>query len=65
MPHKPKTYQLDLFSSPRDAETSQTPPWQALPEQTRRTLTKLMVRLILDHADGERAMQREAADHDA
>lgn len=65
MPRKPKTYQFDLFTSPRDAETGQTPPWQALPEQTRRTLTKLMVRLILGHADGERSVQREAADHDA
>jgi len=65
MPRKPKTHQLDLFSSPHDAEVAQMPPWQALPEQTRRTLTKLMVRLILDHADGERAVRRKEMRHDA
>ena len=33
--------------------------------ETRRTLTKLMVRLILDHVDGERAPEREETRHDA
>lgn len=65
MPRQPTTYQFDLFSTPHDAEIAQTPPWQALPEETRRTLTKLMVRLILDHADGEHAVQREETCHDA
>ena len=65
MPRQPTTYQFDLFSKPHDAETAQTPQWQALPAGTRRTLTTLMVRLILDHVDGERAAQREGADHDA
>jgi len=65
MPRHPKTCQLDLFSSLLDAETAHTPPWQALPDQTRQALTKLMVRLILDHIDGERAVRREEADHDA
>lgn len=64
MPYKPTTQQLDLFSRPA-AETVQVPPWQALQEETRRRLTKLMVRLILAHADGDRAVQREDADHDA
>jgi hypothetical protein len=64
MPRKPKTHQLDLFSSPHDAEVAQMPPWQALPEQTRRTLTKLMVRLILDHVEDERAARGEEAHHD-
>ena len=40
-------------------ETTQTPQWQALPVETRRTLTRLMVRLILDHVDGERAFRNE------
>jgi hypothetical protein len=65
MPRQPTTYQFDLFSNPHDAKIAQPPPWQALPEETRRTLTKLMVSLILDHVDGERAVQREGADHDA
>jgi len=32
---------------------------------TRRMLTKLMVRLILDHVGGESASQRKEARHDA
>jgi hypothetical protein len=64
MPRKPTTHQFDLFSSPA-AGTVPIPPWQALPEETRRRLTRLMVRLILDHVDGGRAVQREGTDHDA
>ena len=62
MPRQPTTFQFDLFSNPHDAEMTQ---WQALPVETRLTLTKLMVRLILDHVDGERASQGEDARHDA
>ena len=65
MPRQPTTFQFDLFSNPHDAEMTQTPQWQTLPVETRRTLTKLMVRLILDHADGERAPEREETRHDA
>lgn len=58
-----KTSQLDLFSSPHEA---QTPQWQTLPEATRLKLTKLFARLIVDHVDGERApTQREVTRHDA
>ena len=65
MPRQPTTHQFDLFSSSHDAEAAQTPPWQALPEETRRRVTNLMVRLILDHVGGERTVQGEDADHDA
>ena len=65
MPRQSKTYQFDLFSNPHDAKTAQMPQWQTLPAEARRTLTKLMVRLILDHADGDRAPQREELHHDA
>ena len=65
MPRQLKTCQFDLFSNLHDAAAARTPPWQALPEQTRLRLTKLIVRLILDHVGGERAVQREGADHDA
>jgi hypothetical protein len=41
------------------------PQWQALPVETRRSVTKLMVRLILDHVGGDRTAQQEGADHDA
>ena len=65
MPRKPTTYQFDLFSKPNDAKTAQTPQWEALPAETRQTLTKLIVRLIVDHVDGESAAQRKEARHDA
>lgn len=65
MPRPPTTYQFDLFSSQHNAKPVQTPQWQALPVETRRSVTKLMISLILDHIDGERAVQREDADHDA
>ncbi len=65
MPHQPTTYQFDLFSNPRDAYIAQIPSRQTLPEETRRTLTKLMMRLILGYADGEHAVQGEKTRHDA
>ena len=39
--------QIDLFDS---VTPTQTPAWQDLPEETRATLTGLMARLILEHA---------------
>jgi len=65
MPRQPTTHQLDLFANQHAAQSVQVSPWQALPEETRRRLTRLMVRLILDHTDGNRAAQREGAAHDA
>ena len=64
MPRQPKTYQFDLFSNPHDAKTAQTPQWHALPAEARQALTKLMARLILDHADGDRAPQTHETRHD-
>jgi 16S rRNA G966 N2-methylase RsmD len=55
--------QFDLFCDPPYA-TAQTPQWQALPAETRHTLTKLMVRLIFGHADGDLAREREEMRHD-
>jgi hypothetical protein len=57
----PTTDQFDLFSSQPAGETASLPPWQALPEETRRKLTKLMAHLIPDHVDGEHAIQRMEA----
>ena len=42
-----------------------TPHWQSLPEEAQLTLTGLMARLILDHADGAGQPQRKEAGHDA
>lgn len=65
MPRQPTTYQLDLFSSQRDAEAAQTPQWLTLPAETRRSVTQLLVSLILDHVGGEGAVQCKEAEHDA
>lgn len=65
MPRKPTTYQFDLFSKPNDTKTMQTPQWQALPAEARQSVTQLMVSLMLDHVEGDRAEPREGADHDA
>ena len=64
MPRQPTTHQFDLFSKPQ-VKPPPMPRWQALPEGARQALTRLMARLILEHADGDRAVQREGADHDA
>ncbi len=65
MPRRPKTCQLDLFSNLCNAEIAQTPPWQGLPEEARLKLTKLMVRLILDHVASEEAARGEETHHAA
>ena len=52
--------QIDLFDCVTPA---QTPVWQDLPEETRDTLTGLMARLILEHAQiSSPAVQTEADD---
>lgn len=64
MPRQSKTHQFDLFSNPHDAKMAQMPQWQALPIEARQALTRLMVCLILDHADGELARKRQEMRHD-
>jgi hypothetical protein len=45
--------QFDLFG-PRDAtRPAATPNWQQLPEVTRTTVTRLMARLLVEHASGD------------
>lgn len=41
MQRQPTIHQFDLFSIPA-VETVPVPPWQTLPEETRRRLTGLM-----------------------
>ena len=66
MPRPPTAHrnprQFDLFGDPPYA-AAPTLQWQALPAETRHTLTKLMVRLIFGHADGD-LRQREEMRHD-
>ena len=53
--------QIDLFDG---VTPTQTPTWGDLPEETRDTLTGLMVRLILEHAQISRAAFQTEAGHD-
>jgi hypothetical protein len=53
MLRKPTRHQFDLFSNSPVVKTARVPAWQALPEETRRRLIRLMVRLILNYVDGD------------
>ncbi len=65
MRRRPIPQQLDLFAHPSDADLVPTPHWQTLPEEARVTLTRLMVRLILDHAAEAQAPHRTEVRHEA
>ena len=56
-----RSQQIDLFDGVTPA---QTPVWQDLPGETRNTLTGLMARLILDHAQISSPALRTEAGHD-
>ncbi len=54
-------HQLELFA--RTREPAATPHWNALPEETRQTLTALMTRLLVEHRRCPPAIgRRETAD---
>jgi hypothetical protein len=61
--HQTRTSQFDLFAA-TGYKAVPTPAWGALPEETRRALTRLMVQLILDHADNAHGPRPEEARHD-
>jgi cytochrome b561 len=50
-----RPWQTDLFGAALPISQVQTPSWQELSEETRGTLTNLMVLLILDHARASKA----------
>ena len=56
-----RSQQIDLFDG---LTPMQTPAWQDLPEETRDTLTGLMVQLILEHAQISSRALRTGAGHD-
>ena len=53
--------QVDLFDG---ASLMEAPAWRELPEETRGALTRLMARLILEHAQANGAVWRTEASHD-
>ena len=53
--------QIDLFDG---ASLMDAPVWRELPEETRGALTRLMARLILEHAQANGAVWRTEASHD-
>ena len=59
-----KTEQLDLFAGTDSGGPEKGPAWRTLPARTRRTVTDLMVILMLDHAHDPRAPEPGATGHD-
>ena len=53
--------QIDLFDG---ASPTEAPAWRELPEETRGALTRLMARLILEHAQANGAVRRTEASDD-
>ena len=56
-----RSQQIDLFAG---VTPTQMPAWRDLPEEARGTLTALMARLILEHAQISSAASRTEAGHD-
>jgi hypothetical protein len=54
--------QPDLLDPRPSSAPGATPGWSSLPPDTRRTLTGLMTRLLVEHAGGERPDRRSGAD---
>ena len=54
--------QYDLFASATEGSAQAVlPEWASLSEETRRTLTGLLARLILDHATADHSQSSEEA----
>lgn len=56
-----RSQQIDLFDG---VTPTQTPAWRDLPEETRATLTGLLARLIMEHAQISSPALRTEAGHD-
>jgi hypothetical protein len=56
--------QIELFAPTHAGSRTAMPAWRSLPDETRRTLTDLMARLILEHAAGERVTWGEEGHDD-
>lgn len=53
--------QSDLFSEP---SPTQMPAWRELPEEARRALIGLMVRLMLEHTQADSVVSNREVGHD-
>ena len=62
--HRPAVKQLDLFGLPSAKHPLPEFEWQQLPEETRETVTGLMVRLLVDHGRGDRQPSSTGRRHD-
>jgi hypothetical protein len=51
--------QIDLFAPVERGEAEKAPGWLDLPTEARQKLTRLMARLILDHAGSEVRVRAE------
>ena len=56
--------QIDLFANDQSGDLIGAPAWPELLVEVQRTLTKLMVQLILEHADRNKTAVTREADHD-
>jgi hypothetical protein len=61
--HRPAAEQFDLFGPPR-AMRSPGLMWEQLPEEARETVTRLMARLLVAHARGDRGPGKAGGRHD-
>jgi hypothetical protein len=59
---KPK--QTDLFGSGQPSIVVGAPTWPELPPETQRALTRLMARLLLEHANKSQTVPPTGAGHD-
>ena len=63
--HQLAQRQLDLCLVSQPPASGQQPRWSALPDQTRRTLSDLLTRLLIAHASGVRVQLDEAPEVDS
>ena len=59
-----KPEQMDLFGSGQSSVVIGSPTWPELPAETQRALIKLMVRLLVEHADKSQTALMTGTGHD-
>jgi len=56
--------QIDMFGDVPSTSPMQTPAWQELPKEIRTSLTSLLARLLLDHAQASGSVSPTEISHD-